>query len=76
MTVLSVPMAEEDFTFLQTWATKHGTTVESFLAEQAHALRIQLEQPTHPAVLSATGVIGKVSDEKAQHLEHLERKHV
>ncbi len=75
MTVLSVPMAEDDFAFLQTWATKHGMTVESFLAEQAHTLRIQLEKPIHPAVLSATGVIEKVSDEKAEHLEHLERKH-
>lgn len=75
MTVLSVPMAEEDFTFLRTWASKHGTTVESFLAEQAHTLRIQLQQPIHPAVISATGVLEKVSDEKAEHLERLEKKH-
>jgi len=75
MTVLSVPMAEEDFIFLRNWASKHGTTAESFLAEQAHALRIQLQQPIHPAVLSATSVLEKVSDERAEHLERLEKKH-
>ncbi len=75
MTFLSVPVAEEDFTFLQTWASKHGTTVESFLAEQAHALRMRLQQPIHPAVLQATGVLEKVSDGNAEHLEYLEKKH-
>ena len=75
MTLLSVPIAEEDFVFLQTWASKHGTTVESFLAEQAHALRIQLQQPMHPAVFAATGGFEKLGDGKNEHLKYLEEKH-
>jgi len=75
MTLLAVPVTEEDFNFLQTWASKQGTTVESFLAEQAHILRLQLQQPIHPAVLSATGVIEQTADGKADHLVHLAQKH-
>jgi len=75
MTLLSVPVAEEDFTFLQTWGSKHGTIMESFLAEQAHAPSIHLQQSIHPAVLSATGVIETIRDEKAEHLDHRARKH-
>lgn len=75
MTLLSVPVTEEDFNSLQTWASKHGITVESFLAAQAHALSIQLRQPIHPAVLHATGVLHGVSDERGEYLEHLEKKH-
>jgi len=75
MTVLSVPVAEDDLAFLQTWASKQGTTVESFLSEQAHTLRIQLQQPIHSAVVSATGVIQTVGDGKTEYLEHLEKKH-
>ena len=75
MTLLSVPVTEEDFAFLQTWASKQGTTIESFLAEQAHTLIIQLQQPIHAAVISATGVLEKVGSERADHLEYLEKKH-
>jgi hypothetical protein len=75
MTLLSVPVTEEDFTFLQTWASKHGTTVESVLAEQARALRIQIQQPLHAVVVQATGVIEEVGEEKRAYLEHLEQKH-
>ena len=75
MKLLSVPVSEEDFTFLQTWAAKRGSTVESVLAEQAHALRLQLQQPVHQAVLSAPGVLEKTDSEKEEHLNHLARKH-
>jgi len=75
MTMLSVPVAEEDLPFLQTWASKQGTTLELFLAEQAHTLRIHLQQPIHSLVLSATGVLQVGSDEKTEHLRHLETKH-
>jgi uncharacterized protein involved in type VI secretion and phage assembly len=75
MTLLSVPVTEEDFNFLQTWASKQGTTVESLLAEHAHTLRLQLQQPIHPAVLAAAGVIEQSADGKAEHLDHLAQKH-
>ncbi|MEI6871287.1 MAG: hypothetical protein WCL08_03305 [Verrucomicrobiota bacterium] len=75
MTLLAVPVSEEDFNFLQTWASKQGITVESFLAEQAHTLRLQLQQPIHPAVLSSTGVLEQTANGRAEHLDHLAQKH-
>ena len=75
MTLLAVPVTEEDFNFLQTWASKQGTTVESFLAEQAHTLRLQLQKPIHPAVLSASGVLEQTANAKAEHFDHLAQKH-
>jgi len=75
MTPLAVPVTEEDFNFLQTWASKQGITVESFLAKQVHTLRLQLQQPIHPAVLSATGVLDQTANGKAEHLDHLAQKH-
>ena len=75
MTLLAVPVTEEDFSFLQTWAAKQGTTVESFLAEQVHTLRLHLQHPVHPAVISATGVLERTENERVEHNDHLERKH-
>ena len=75
MILLAVPVTEEDFNFLQTWASKQGTTVESFLAEQAHTLRLQLQKPIHPAVLSASGVLEQTANTKAEHFDRLAQKH-
>ena len=54
---------------------KQGTSVEAFLARQAHILRMHLQRRLEPAVVEATGIIAPNIDPVITHLTHLEDKH-
>ena len=75
MSTITIPLSDEDFTFLRAYSAAQGTSAEAFLARQARNLREHLQRPLQPDVMKATGIIPpEVAGEK-MHLEHLEKKH-
>jgi hypothetical protein len=75
MSTIAVPLADEDLAFLRAFSAAHGTTAEEFLARQARNLRVQLEKPLPPEVISATGIIPEDFDVRGTYLRELESKH-
>ena len=74
MSTITVAVPDEDLAFLRTWSKEHGTSPEALLAQQARNLRELLEQPLHPDVVAATGIIPPdVNEETCR--EYLKKKH-
>ena len=75
MSTITVPMPDEDLDFLRAYTQAQGISAETFLAQQAHRLRLHLQRPVHPVVGEASGIIqDDIAGEEA-HREHLEKKH-
>src|ERR1700722_6401781 len=75
MSTITVPLPDEDLTFLRAWSKTQGTSVEAFLAQQARNLRQRLQNPLHPDVAAASGIISPKIVGGEKHREHLEKKH-
>jgi hypothetical protein len=73
MSTITIPLPDEDLTFLRAYSEAQGTSAEAFLAQQAHNLRVNLQKPLPPAVVSASGIISKIDGKEAYHA-HLEKK--
>lgn len=75
MSTITVPLADENLTFLRAWSERQGISAEAFLARQARNLREHLQRPLRPDVAAASGVISPEIDGEEAHREHLETKH-
>jgi len=75
MSTITIPLPDEDLTFLRAYSNAQGTSPEAFLARQARNLRQQLQKPLHRDVEAAGGIISSRIDAKETHREHLEKKH-
>ena len=75
MFTITVPLPDEDLTFLRAWSKKQGTSVEAFLAQQARNLRQRLQNPLQSDVAAASGIISQKIVGEEKHREHLENKH-
>jgi hypothetical protein len=75
MSTITISLADEDLAFLRAYSQKHGTSAEALLARQAQSLREHLQQPLHPDVSAALGVIVPSHDGEREHKDHLEKKH-
>jgi len=76
MSTITVPLPDEDLTFLRAWSEKQGTSAEEFLARQARNLREHLQRPVHPDVAAATGIIPPDIDAEKEYHEYLEKKYL
>lgn len=75
MSMLSIPLPEEDLAFLRAYSAAQGISAEALLAQQARSLRQHLQRPVHPEVTAASGIVSAdVSGEEA-HRTHLGKKH-
>ncbi len=74
MSTITIPLPEEDLTFLRAYSQARGTSAEAFLARQAHNLREQMQRPLHGAVEVASGIIAPEIAGREAHREYLERK--
>ena len=75
MSTITIPLPDEDFTFLRDYSAAQGTSAEAFLARQARNLREHLQRPLQPEVMRATGIISPSVAGEETHREHLEKKH-
>jgi hypothetical protein len=75
MSTITIPLPDEDLTFLRAWSETQGISAEAFLARQAHNLRKYLQQPLQADVAAATGIIVPEVTAEETHREHLEKKH-
>ena len=75
MSTITIPLADEDLTFLRAWSKTQGTSPEAFLAQQARNLRQHLQKPLQPQVVAASGIILQEVAGEEKHREHLEKKH-
>ena len=75
MSTITIPLPDEDFTFLRAYSAAQGISAEAFLARQARNLRKHLQRPLQPEVVGATGIVSpEIAGEEA-HRDHLEKKH-
>jgi hypothetical protein len=72
---ITISLSDEDLAFLRAYSQVRGTSAEAMLARQAHSLREHLQQPLHPDVTAAIGVIMPRHDGEQDHKDHLEKKH-
>lgn len=72
MSTITIPLPDEDLSFLRAYSDAHGTSAEAFLARQARNLRERLQRPLHPEVEAASGIISTELAAKEAHREHLE----
>lgn len=75
MSTIKVSLPDEDLAFLRDFSAAQGTSAEAFLARQARNLRVQLQRPLRPEVLTATGIILREVSGEETHRENLEKKH-
>ena len=75
MSTITIPLPDEDLTFLRAYSKAQGTSAEAFLARQTRNLREHLQRPLRPEVTAATGIISPEIAAQKTHLEHLEKKH-
>ena len=75
MSTITIPMPEEDLSFLRAYSNSLGTSAEAFLAQQAHNLRRHLQQPIQGAVRDASGTISPGLDAEQAYRDHLDKKH-
>lgn len=75
MSTITVPLPDEDLTFLRAWSKEQGTSAEAFLAQQARNLRQHLQKPLASQVAAASGIILQEIAGEEKHREHLEKKH-
>ena len=74
MSTITIPLTEEDLSFLRTYSQAQGTSAEAFLARQAHNFREQMQRPLHGEVEAASGIIAPEIAGREAHREHLEKK--
>lgn len=75
MSTLTIPIPEEDLALLRAYSEAQGTSAEALLARQARSLREHLQEPVHPAVKAASGIISDSVPGEQAHRAHLEAKH-
>ncbi len=75
MSTLTIPISDENLSFLHEWTKENGMTPESFFAAHVDSLRRPKRRPIHPDVIRATGVIQFEGDPREAYLEHMEKKH-
>ena len=75
MSTITIPLADEDLTFLRAYSEAQGTSAEAFLARQAHNLREHLQRPLQPEVMAASGIVSTDVAPEEAHREHSEKKH-
>jgi hypothetical protein len=75
MSTITIPLPEEDLTFLRAYSNALGTSAEEFLARQTRSLREHLQRPLQHEVTAASGIILPRVPDKEIHREHLEKKH-
>src|SRR5438067_214538 len=75
MSIITVPLPDEDLDFLRAYASAQGTSAEAFLARQAHNLRAHLQRPLHPDVAGASGIIAPDVAGEERYRAQLEKKH-
>ena len=75
MSTITIPLADEDLSFLRAYSEAQGTSAEAFLARQARNLREHLQRPLQPDVAAATGIISPEIAGRETHRGHLEKKH-
>ncbi|MCX6963826.1 MAG: hypothetical protein NTW41_00530 [Verrucomicrobia bacterium] len=75
MSTITIPLADEDFSFLQAYSMAQGTSLEAFLARQARRLRERLQNPLPAEVSAASGILKSMEDLEALGLEHFEKKY-
>jgi len=76
MSTITIPLPDEDLSFLRAYSEAHGTSAEAFLAQQARNLRERLQRPLQPDVAAASDIISTEVAAKEAHRGHLESKHV
>ena len=75
MSTITISLPDEDLAFLRAYSQTRGTSAEAVLARQTHSLCEHLQQPLHPDVEAASGVIRPTRDAAQEHQDYLERKH-
>lgn len=75
MSTITIPIADENLEFLQSWTKANGMTLEGYFTAQVESLRRQESRPVHPALIRATGVIKAEVDGRQAYLDHMARKH-
>ena len=75
MSTITIPLPEEDLTFLRAYSNAQGTSAEEFLARQTRRLREGLQRPLQPDVLAASAIISPRISAKDTHRQHLDKKH-
>jgi hypothetical protein len=75
MSTITIPLPDEDLTFLRAYSEAQGTSAEAFLARQARNLREHLQRPLQSEVQAASGIISPEIAGKETHRDHLEKKH-
>lgn len=75
MSTITIPLPDEDLTFLRAYSATQGISAEAFLARQARNLREHLQRPLQADVAAATGIIAPEIAGKEAHRAHLEKKH-
>ena len=75
MSTITIPMPEEDLSFLRAYSNSLGTSAEAFLAQQAHNLRRHLQQPIQGDVRDASGIVSPGLDAEQAYRDHLDKKH-
>ena len=75
MSTITIPLPDEDLSFLRAYSEAQGTSAEAFLARQARNLREHLQRPLQPDVAAATGIISPEIAGRETHRGHLEQKH-
>jgi hypothetical protein len=75
MSTITIPLSDEDFSFLQSYSRAQGTSLEAFLAHQASCLRERLQKPLPTEIAGASGILSPINNPEAARLEHLEKKH-
>ena len=75
MSTITIPLPDEDLTFLRAYTSAQGTSAEEFLARQARNLREHLQRPLHPRVAATSGIIPEEIAGEEAHREHLQVKH-
>ena len=73
-TELTVQLPEAEAHTLELYAREHSVSVGELLARFARRLRNSRSSP-HPANLQFTGTIPTEVDARAEHRQHVERKH-
>jgi hypothetical protein len=76
MPTITVTLPSEDYAFLQQFTANQETSIEEFLAHQAHNLVKQLQRPLSTEVLNATGTISSDVDGEDAYLEYIEKKYL
>ncbi len=74
MSTITIPLPDEDLTFLRAYSEAQGTSAEAFLARQAHNLRVNLQRPLPPEVVAASGIIPPDVAGEAAYRAHVEKK--